>query len=606
MALDERLRRELERAARPADPSGVYEDLIRRRERRRVVRKIEGGALALVVVAGCLAGVYALSRVFDPSSGGRPGTQTGSGDRITYVTYESSDPGDSSSIFTANPDGSDPLQLLEHPELVTDLDWSPDGRRLVYGRGDLFVFDLDTGQSTRLAGPNASAPSWSPDGSQIAFAVDRADLGQIVVVNADGTGARIVTEAGSLGWTDWSPDGSRILFVGPGPDGAHQGWDIYVTNVDGSDVTNLTNSPTVDLDPSWSPDGSTILFRSRRDPPPDWTEGDAPDEIYLMALDGTDVRRLTHDSARDQNPVWSPDGSMIAYTSQCCEDESAIIVMNTDGTDPRRLPINAIALAWQPAPNDSGTLEPIPSVAPSPEPSPSPDLAEGAIDIGIGFPVCFAEQLGRIDYLGDGADGSAWTGIPAKDDGTCPEFPAPEKFLIAADHTGDGIADSWIDLPFACHVGCQPVDATDLDASGTEELVVTSLFTIMDYHFFTVVTDGSGELRIQPILVADPGHEPAGIAAGEPLRIDAGGDAGYGSAIECEGYPSDPVIVWSWSYSEVESGDPIEVHVTRLELHEDGLFHVVAATDTTVPEGESTGISNQAEQGPECGVDWYP
>jgi hypothetical protein len=64
VALDERLRRELERAGRPADPSGIYEDLIRRRERRRIVRKVESGVLAIAVVAVSVAGVYGLSRVF--------------------------------------------------------------------------------------------------------------------------------------------------------------------------------------------------------------------------------------------------------------------------------------------------------------------------------------------------------------------------------------------------------------------------------------------------------------------------------------------------------------------------------------------------------------
>src|SRR5919106_159596 len=64
VALDERLRRELEQAGRPADPSGIYEDLIRRRERRRIVRKVESGVLAIAVVAVSVAGVYGLSRVF--------------------------------------------------------------------------------------------------------------------------------------------------------------------------------------------------------------------------------------------------------------------------------------------------------------------------------------------------------------------------------------------------------------------------------------------------------------------------------------------------------------------------------------------------------------
>ena len=64
MALDERLRRELERAARPADPSGIYEELIRRRERRRIARRVEAGALALVVFAATIGSFFALTRIF--------------------------------------------------------------------------------------------------------------------------------------------------------------------------------------------------------------------------------------------------------------------------------------------------------------------------------------------------------------------------------------------------------------------------------------------------------------------------------------------------------------------------------------------------------------
>ena len=75
--LDDRLRRDLERAARPADPAGVYEELIRRRERRRIARRIEATALAVAVVAGTIAGTYGLSRVFwadttTPGGGGSP------------------------------------------------------------------------------------------------------------------------------------------------------------------------------------------------------------------------------------------------------------------------------------------------------------------------------------------------------------------------------------------------------------------------------------------------------------------------------------------------------------------------------------------------------
>jgi hypothetical protein len=106
--------------------------------------------------------------------------------------------------------------------------------------------------------------------------------------------------------------------------------------------------------------------------------------------------------------------------------------------------------------------------------------------------------------------------------------------------------------------------------------------------------------------LADLGHEAAGIVAGEPLRIDAGGDAGYGSSIECEGYPAAPVIVWSWRFAEIDSDEPAEVHVTRIELKPDGLFHIIDTNDSTVPEGEPFGIPSQTEIGLACGVDWYP
>jgi hypothetical protein len=67
VALDERLRRELERAGRPADPSGIYEDLIRRRERRRIVRKVEVSALAVAVTLGSIGAFAALTRIFGGS-----------------------------------------------------------------------------------------------------------------------------------------------------------------------------------------------------------------------------------------------------------------------------------------------------------------------------------------------------------------------------------------------------------------------------------------------------------------------------------------------------------------------------------------------------------
>jgi hypothetical protein len=76
VVLDERLRRALEGAGEPADPSGVYEDLIRRRERRRMVGRMTLGVVSVAVVAACIVGVLILSRVFGPTES-RPGADGG-------------------------------------------------------------------------------------------------------------------------------------------------------------------------------------------------------------------------------------------------------------------------------------------------------------------------------------------------------------------------------------------------------------------------------------------------------------------------------------------------------------------------------------------------
>jgi hypothetical protein len=76
VVLDERLRRAFEGAGEPADPSGVYEDLIRRRERRRMARRMTLGVVSVAVVAACIVGVVILTRVFAPTES-RPGADGG-------------------------------------------------------------------------------------------------------------------------------------------------------------------------------------------------------------------------------------------------------------------------------------------------------------------------------------------------------------------------------------------------------------------------------------------------------------------------------------------------------------------------------------------------
>ena len=113
----------------------------------------------------------------------------------------------------------------------------------------------------------------------------------------------------------------RIVFSSEG--------DVYTMNADGSDSRRLTDHPDLDFDPVWSPDGTRIAFRSHRD---------GNEEVYVMNADGSEQTNLTQSPGADYSPAWSPDGSQIAFASS---REKAggldIWVMNADGSGPQRI-----------------------------------------------------------------------------------------------------------------------------------------------------------------------------------------------------------------------------------------------------------------------------
>ena len=93
-------------------------------------------------------------------------------------------------------------------------------------------------------------------------------------------------------------------------------------NADGSDQTNVSDTPGIDDAPAWSPDGGRILFESNRD-------GDR--EIYRMNADGSGQANLTGNSGQDHEPSWSPDGQRIAFRSDR-DGNDEIYTMTQSGT----------------------------------------------------------------------------------------------------------------------------------------------------------------------------------------------------------------------------------------------------------------------------------
>jgi Tol biopolymer transport system component len=198
--------------------------------------------------------------------------------------------------------------------------WSPDGRRILYGRVndysiDIFAMASDgSGQRNLTRSPEgieAFALDWAPGGATILFQRKPNGLGSppsdIYTMRSDGTGKRNLTArppALNDVEASWSPDGRKVLFR-RSPTGSG---DIYVMNANGSGKTNLTRSSAYDFAPAWSPDGTKIAFASDR--------GSLRNhEIFVMNADGSGQRNLTRSARNDSGPIWSPDGRRIAFTS---------------------------------------------------------------------------------------------------------------------------------------------------------------------------------------------------------------------------------------------------------------------------------------------------
>lgn len=137
-----------------------------------------------------------------------------------------------------------------------------------------------------------TTPSWSPNGQELVYVSDRSGKPMLYIMDRDGAGDRRITyEFTYCGSPAWSPRGDRIAFVAM-DDGKNL--NIYTVAPDGSGAVRLTSGGSNE-NPVWSPDGRFIAFSSTR-------AGAA--DIYVMRADGTQVRRLTW-SGGNTMPSWS-------------------------------------------------------------------------------------------------------------------------------------------------------------------------------------------------------------------------------------------------------------------------------------------------------------
>lgn len=245
--------------------------------------------------------------------------------------------------------------------------------RLLYQLEQLEGIDLrrvgvdgTKGMSLTTDGRSNQFPSWSPDGTRIAWHSNRERGVRIWVMNHDGSEVRSLTDAGFFAsYPSWSPDGTQIVFHGKTVlgDGEPPEKDLWVMGADGSGRRQLTSGPTDDREPRWSPDGTTIIFardqvlhRMGTDGgglltlvpgvTPRWSPDGSrivyvePDDlqVWTVSVDGSDARRLTTLPGGTGAPEYSPDGTEIIFHSPRTGTSSLAWIMGADGSNLRRLP----------------------------------------------------------------------------------------------------------------------------------------------------------------------------------------------------------------------------------------------------------------------------
>lgn len=165
-------------------------------------------------------------------------------------------------------------------------------------------------------------PSWSPDGKRILFQSNRTGVWHLYVMNVDGTDVIDLTpDCEDCRNASFSPDGRQIVYYGMYDDNE----DVYIMGADGSDVRRLTDAPGRDIHPYWTYDGSKILFNSQRD-------NQYSFEVYSMNPDGSGQERITHTDEVETCAHLSPDGATMVLLKGFANGNDDIILTNPDGS----------------------------------------------------------------------------------------------------------------------------------------------------------------------------------------------------------------------------------------------------------------------------------
>lgn len=282
------------------------------------------------------AGARKVAHEFAADILGQFGQKALTGSKI-YFTRANARVGGTKEIWQMDYDGTNQRPLTNYRSLCNFPAVSPDNSRLAFtcwlkSVPQLQIFQLDPVRKMVFVNPHASMNSqldFFHDGKQVIFSSTLAGGdAQLYLANIDGSNLRRLTTSRAI---DCEPhinpkNPSEIVFVS-GRSGHPQ---LYRMNIDGADVDRLSSGEGEAVNPSWHPDGQHLAFA--------WTRGYEPGKfnIFVMDVASRRVEQLTHDEGKNENPSWAPDGRHIVFSSTRTGSQQ-IWTMLANGTQLRQL-----------------------------------------------------------------------------------------------------------------------------------------------------------------------------------------------------------------------------------------------------------------------------
>lgn len=240
--------------------------------------------------------------------------------RIVYVNRK----GENYRLIVADSDGYNEQVVLAQNEPIMSPSWSPDGSHLAYvsfetGHAAVFVQSLYTNQRKLLAdfrGSN-SAPAWSPDGRQLAIVLTRDGSSQIYLIRPDGGGLRRITFSGAIDTEPhFSPDGQHLLFTSDRGGSAQ----VYRMRVEGGAAERMTFGDGNNYSPRYSPDGKGFVFAHRNN-----------GKFYIALQDFlTGQMELLTEGGWEKKPSFAPNGKLVLFASEA-RGRGILATVSSDG-----------------------------------------------------------------------------------------------------------------------------------------------------------------------------------------------------------------------------------------------------------------------------------